>query len=52
MMNHMSMILLLVFFAGGQEIVKAQGGITEKEPKPGSEIVFVCEHGAALSVSV
>src|SRR5215469_9826214 len=50
MMNHMSMILLLVFFAGGQEIVKAQGGITEKEPKPGSEIVFVCEHGAALSV--
>ena len=45
----MSWILLLAVVAGGQGI-KAQGRRPEKELKPKSEIIFVCEHGAALSV--
>ena len=46
----MSLILLLAVIAGGQGIVKTQGGTTPKQLRPKPEVVFVCEHGAALSV--
>lgn len=46
----MNWVLLLAMVAGGQGMVMAQSAGAERDLKHKREIVFVCEHGAALSV--
>lgn len=46
----MRWILLLVAVAGAQELVKPQDGRADQDSRRKPQIVFVCDHGAALSV--